>query len=351
MGSFVKDTYGYDFEILEAYKWYKLDKDRKDYRKLKCAIFWYIRHGGLLEFNNNYTLFRRILPWKEFIKTVMIKAKDLTIPFNYVLIKPDSDHEYYQMNGRDTGIRIGSSVDAAGQVVAVTGTVYSTPKRLRFLLDDLYRAQRHFKGDEYDAKVTKIKEDSVRYDVPVETEVGDKVVFFYKNQFDVYQKGRVFHTDEGILYLMRYDDLFCTYKGSDDFYPLNGYIFIEPVELKNNILEGSDFEVSNSGLISPTFTHQGFGKKKKVSLGKVTHVGCICKGYIDFPDQSDDRNPLNIGDYIVYSTNFAQKIQYELHQTLSEKQRLRLHRKDILGVIAPEPGLDIQQVLSNFKIK
>lgn len=352
--NFILDTYGYDFEKIEEGKWYKIDQTRPDREKFIAAIKQYIDDWGTLEFNNpNYTKVRRIQHPNYYFNPInfMIKVSDIKIPLNYVLIKPDSDYESYQLNGRETGILSGTSIDTAGQVVAVTGTVMQKPMRLKFLLEDLHRVNRHYTGDDREARITKVKEDSVKYDVPIEVERNDRVIFFYKNQFDVYKTARVLFTDEGTMYLIRYDDLFCTFKGKDKFYPLNGYVFIEPIELPKEILEGSDFEKLSSGIIKPTFTHQGFNKKNKIGVARITHSGCICKAYLDFPDQSDDTIKLKTGDYVLYTTAYAGNIQFDLHQSLSEKKRLRIHRKDIVGVIDGGSGLDIQQVLSNFKIK
>jgi hypothetical protein len=349
---FVRERYGYNFEkIVEEYKWYKVDPERGITIE---GIKKYIEDWGTLELSKDFKLFRRVEHPKYLtnIYNFMIKVRDVRIPQNYVLVKPDEDHEKFQVNGRDTGIYAGTSKDSVGQRVAVTGTVVAVPLRLTYLQKEIEKINKDFSGDERDSRVGIVKQESVRYKVPVEIHKNDKVIFFYKNQFDCYHNGRVFYTDEGTMFLIKYDELFCVVHGVDNFYPLNGLIFLEPMELPKNIFEDTDLEQLPSGILKPTFTHEGFKKKGKIAMGMVTHIGCLCEGYLDFLDQSDKNSEKLVpGEIVFYHPNYANNLQFDLHQTLSEKKRLRLHRKDLFAIVKQTDGLDVNQVLSNFNFK
>lgn len=252
----------------------------------------------------------------------MIKIESIKIPAQYVLVKFNEDHETYQIDGRDTGIRNGLSIDTGGQRMSVTGTVIKIPKQLVYEGPNI--KARKAQGLEFHG----IREHSMEFDVPMELKEGDEVMYFYKNQLDAYKKGMVIHTDQGPMMMMRYDTIRCIVKSEseDQVYPLNGRIFFVPVKMKSE-------EQTSSGLTLLQQKHMGLDIKRELSIGRVTEVGCLCSGYRDFHDAgADDPYPIKPGQYIFYDARMSNNLQFETHQTLKTK-RAMIHRMSIYGIV------------------
>jgi hypothetical protein len=83
-----------------------------------------------------------------------------------------------------------------------------------------------------------------------------------------------------------------------------------------------------------------FWKGKKLQIGKVLSVGCVCKGYLEFPELGDDAQELLPGWFVAFKWAFAIPLENDLHQTLfSGKKVLIMNRKDIALYITEEQSL------------
>lgn len=264
----------------------------------------------------------------------MLKISQIEIPANYVLVKADEDYETYQIEGRDTGIRNALSVGTAGQRMSIYGTILKNPDQLVYNGNELRAARSRSTGKEEDQDlIDRLRNHSVMYDVPIETKVGDRILFFYKSQLDCYKDNRVLFTDEGTVMLMKYDSLYAVVHENENLYPLNGYVFLELKELQKE-------KVTEGGLHLLEKTHQGVKAKKGVSIGRVVEAGCFVKGYLEFLDRSADSFQRYSPDQHVYFNGlYSRNLQFALHQTL-KVPRLVVHRKDIYGIIPDISGFE-----------
>lgn len=249
---------------------------------------------------------------------------------NYVLVLPDDDYETFQLNGHETGIYTSLATDQVGQRVAVSGTVISVAEELTYLGKELLKHQLSGISSEDLTLVTDIiRNDSVLYDVPIETKAGDKVMFFYKNQIDCYREGRTVMMDVNgstkFAFLMKYDGLNAVILGEDKLKPLNGYLFVEKVELKSQ-------KFTESGLELVEADFMGMKKKKGFAIGRIVEVGSECRGYLEFPSVRPDGYNYSPGDYVYYDERFTHNLQHENHQT-HKTARVILKRKDVHGIV------------------
>lgn len=255
----------------------------------------------------------------------MKKVSEIKMMPNWVLVKVKEDYETYQIGGKDTKIYNPLSVGTAGQRMNITGTVLGVPNELRYSGNDLKAWNKIISEGESTLRAEEIKRGSNGFDVPMELSAGDEVLYLYKNQIDSYQNGMVMRDVDcgGSVMIMKYDTIRAIIKGEDELYPLQGRIFIEPLELKSE----SSLEIITND------KHMGMKINRKPGFGRVVEAGAFCNGYLDFPDSpADDRYPLKKGDIVYYDGRMANHLQFDLHQTFKTK-RLMLSRKDVLGVI------------------
>lgn len=258
----------------------------------------------------------------------------LKIKQNYVLINPRDEYETYQINGRETGILNSIDDDTLGERSAVFGKIFGVPERLVFngkLIEEC--KQKMYGGlPQVQKDVDRLKQTSVLYHVPMEVAVGTNVLFSYKNQIDCYRDNRVFCTEDGLeLILVKYDTLFAAEIDKDVLMPLNGFVFVERVELKSEV--GSEYILQDR-------EQMGMKKKKAYTCGRVLEIGTPCAGYLEFPNVVDNTKRINPGTYIFFDERHARNMQHELHQT-HPTARLMVHRKDIHGFVENPSKLDI----------
>jgi hypothetical protein len=255
---------------------------------------------------------------------------ELIIEQNYVVVKPLQDYETYQIGGRETNIYNSLHNESAGERVAVIGEVISVPNRLIFNGKLIERAKMQLGNTEFLGKrINQLKESSVRFDVPIEIAVGDKVLFSYKNQIDCYREGRVIRNLDSLeSIIIKYDTLYAVEKNEDLLDPLNGLIFVEPLkELKDIVTE--------SGVYVLEEKIQETRKKINYSFGRIIEIGSPCKGYLDFPGFVDPSMELKSGDYIYFDERLAKNLQHEMHQTHATKRMMITRRAVHAKVIDP----------------
>lgn len=258
---------------------------------------------------------------------------------NLVLVLPDEDYETFQIAGRETGIFTSLAAGTAGERACVSGTVLAVPETLIYngkRILDLKR--KHLSPAAEQAEIDRLKKDSLVFDSPMELAVGDKVLFFYKNQIDCYRDGRsvpvdVFGTTKFAL-LMCYDTLNCVELAPDKLKPLNGLIFVEKVELKSNVKSASGLELVNFKMMG------GLPKKRPFGIGRVVEAGSMCYGYLDFPEIKPDDYPIKPGDYVFVDERYTHNLQHANHQT-HKTPRIIVKRKDIHGVVLDPSKLEL----------
>jgi len=200
--------------------------------------------------------------------------------------------------------------------VNVFGIVKEAPETLLFFKKEIDAIKKEF-GSSQNCPVDRLQEiqwltrQSVQYDVPVEIKKGDTVIFKYQVYFQAFKEGRVFMDGKDMLILVPYDMLILAIR-DDKFIPVNGYVLIEPIITKSEVIieEGQEED----------------------QLGVITHIGSPCKNYLGYEDQDDDF--FKEGDTIFFKKNYTVPVEYSTFQTL-DKKYYRIHRRNILATVEP----------------
>lgn len=156
---------------------------------------------------------------------------------------------------------------------------------------------------------------SVEYDVPLEIQKGDTVMFHFLCVANAIQNGRYSVIDGKKVIYVWYDQLFCSIRNGE-LIPLNGWIFVEP---NVETIQSDTIFIPNPKQVSQR-------------RGVVKYIGQRVARYKSYPNQSDFDCDVNIGDEIIFSESDAIK----LHDSLGDvplKGFYRLHRIDILGIL------------------
>lgn len=217
---------------------------------------------------------------------------------NNVLIKPDQDFTQTK-----SGLKI---VDEANQHlhVAVTGTVLEAPREL------VYLGYEMAKLDKNNAlqlqRIRDINDITMPFDTDLEIKEGDRVVFSY-----VYQMDKLDLFKDNLL--IPYSELFCRINDGE-IYPLNGNIIVE--QIKKDIVIGN----------------VKIGEKRSDTEGVVKYAGCVNRDYLTLPLQPKYRDDerITVGTKVYFPKNGLTRIEYQLHNSLSEVELWAGQRKDIL---------------------
>lgn len=275
---------------------------------------------------------------------------------NWVLIKPDENLESYQFRGRETGIYApdfkyehGKKINVKERNASVTGAVYAVCDEIQFYLNEIkklrldytthkkFKIQGTIKNVCIDRTTQRLIDNyyklSANFNTKVEIEPGDRVNFSFLAHEKCLQEGRVLETDLGIMYLIKYDQLYYTVKeNGEPIKMLNGFVVVEPdmIETKKFDVDGYDVEgvETTSGLVIAN--PPKVKKKRKSQLGTVRYFGSACKGYLQEPDAWDRPMLLTEGMKILYDPRGATLMEYENHQIFSDKPLSLVQRKDIL---------------------
>lgn len=269
----------------------------------------------------------------------MIDPTKLIIPINYVLIKPDSVLETYQVAGKETGIIApqfkydkGKSYSDLDKHVSVCGEVFSIPERLVYNGDKIRNIQlgSDWQMDRSLRKtVDHLRETTVQFDVDIDVKVGDKVYFDYLAYKSCLSSGRIIQTDQGHMLLIKYDMLILAIR-KESVIMLNGYLLvendIEPVDKEDGVVG----TLLDSGIFIPQ-TKKKAPKARKQAKATIIHSGGKVKRYLDFVNVVDG-DGIN-GDAIIYDPRHAKDLEFGLHQIFSDKKLKRIQRKDIFLVL------------------
>lgn len=157
---------------------------------------------------------------------------------------------------------------------------------------------------------------STDFDVPMELQKGDKVLFHFLAVNDAIAKGRWDIVDGKKLLFIPYDRIFVAIR-EKKLVPLNGWLFIKPkVE-----------ETTSSSIIIPDMARTSVSKTR----GTVEYIGCTVNAYRNYPEQSDYGCDVNIGDEVLFNDADAVPLHDSLQQLLIGYYRI--HRIDILSVV------------------
>jgi len=279
---------------------------------------------------------------------------------NFVLVLPDPQVETYQIAGKELGLiapdfkyEKGEKISIKERNLSVMGTVYSVPDSLRFNLTEIDSLKKNSCFAIIDGTAVPINisihrhiaqetADSVLYDVDMEVEKGDRVMFTYLAHKKAKDERMVVETDFGEMYLIKYDMLQMVLgEENKPKKMLNGYLLVEPEEIDILREDGKEFIEHSSGLvtIAPKFKLK---KTKKNQIGKILLAGTRCRGYLQHKEKTDCTQVLNLNEKIVYDPRLCQKLEFETHQIISDKILHLIQRKDIHFIC--EEGFDFKQL-------
>jgi len=198
----------------------------------------------------------------------------------------------------------------------IIGVVESVPEKLLFYKKEIDAIKKEFSGT-INAPQDRIREiqemtaRSMEFDVPIEIEKGDTVFFRYNVYAHAREEGRVFEQDKNTYILIPYDQLFIAIRG-EKIIPLNGLVLIEPImEKKSEIIITLEKEDSQ--------------------IGKIAHLGCLVKSYLQFPEETDE-DFFEVGDYVVFRKAQRVPLEFSIHRNL-DKKYYKMNRWCILGKI------------------
>lgn len=218
--------------------------------------------------------------------------------FNTVMVKFDRDNDQLRLENGDC-LFLATGWEPLKHAVT-SGIVTHVPLKLKF--------------DRADRNTT-------LFDVDMELQVGDRVIFDFKAESEV----RKVATPVDGSYPLRYDDIFVAIRGSQ-IIPVNGIVLVEACE----VTEEEDVKQAMKHLAMPDTVV----KEKSEVLGYVQHIGTPCRGFANAPSDFNELDDhLSVGDKVTFHPSYAIELQYSLHQIIGRgKTMYRMRRKDVFAV-------------------
>ncbi len=253
-----------------------------------------------------------------------MRAEQIEIPVNLVLIKPDEDYTETSSGLNVKGVKEDRSKrqqNTLARHYAITGTVITVPNKLLFRGDQHARVLAATGGvyNDFSLKdLTDVVNGSMEYDVEMELKVGDKIWFDYGCHYNANVEKKILDIEGvGKCYLIDYEAIFLRERSGIKT-PVNGWIWIKKIDA---------IQSSPSGLIVTS-------KKSKhlKDIAEVVKIGSPIKKYLstlhkDFPE------PICEGQRIVYHEKLSTPIEYVIHKTEGLEGLYKIKRKDIIALI------------------
>lgn len=304
-------------------------------------------------------------------KPKLPSIKQITVPFNYVLVKMEPRYTTFQMKGKETNIIANEFIyDKDTQVriderlVSPFGTVVKTPLNLVFngreikrltdkyepiryngLTDEFGDRQKHIVDYSMLRRITDLKKASLNYDTEMEVKVGDRVHVNYLHYLNAEKDGLFIDSEEGQLVMIKYDLLKMVVDvDNTPIKPLNGYILIEPKQYEVDTVKenGSEFLQHSSGLVLLNPEKKKTRRNRKNQLGIILLSGTPLKGYMENPNKVDRETYYEKGDKILYDPRLSTKLENDLHQVISEKDLYLIRREAI--ILDENDGFDLDKI-------
>lgn len=262
----------------------------------------------------------------------------LSIKRNYVLVKPDADHETLKVKGSDGDVELDlvPTFETEARHYGITGTVLKVPEALvyrgRQVID--YRKETETnRGLDEMRKLGLLRKGSLDHETEMELEVGDRVWFDYKAHMHGNTEQKSIDIEgHGNCLLMRYDMIFMRERDLN-MAPINGWIWIKDIEGSRDL---------GNGLVLPDtidVTPKGVGEI--VKLGKaITHHAdqeynlrmdaiCIDGKLEDLASNVMTHGDLRPGMIVHFREKAAIPLEYSMHETLGLEGLKKIRFKDI----------------------
>lgn len=222
---------------------------------------------------------------------------------NYVIIQPHANHTA----GASHGVEMPDFVNEHFNF-AVTGTVVQVCEKIHYFGRELRTIKgKHIRSVIDQRLVQDYLAMSQQFDVPVEIEAGDTVVFPYLWRVDdaMFDEERF-----GGFMVLRYDQL--TAKVVDGkLYPLNGAVLGRKVKSDQGVMQ----------------------LQREYWDGRmdVTHEGCLVSDYMDYgyPDQEGSL----VGKQVFVNPRMPISIEVPSQLRLADEELFQVHRRHIVGII------------------
>ncbi len=219
----------------------------------------------------------------------------IKVPNNWVCVEYDNSNNYFDLGGEkmllDTSYEPEKNAQTIGTVIKACDHVSFNPS----------------------------SQNSYDYDVEVEIQKGDRVIFHFLTILSAIKHGKTFAQDGKLYVFMPYDRIFVAIR-NDEIIPVNGFVLVRP--------DQEELPVPSSLNIVLTDLSKGSSK----SSGTVVYAGVKCMGYAGaFKDLGEDPDVF-VGQKVLFKKMDAIPLQYEFHSLLKEKL-YRMQRKDILAIL------------------
>lgn len=215
---------------------------------------------------------------------------------NLVLVKPDPNYDFVELQGEDGKVKIYLSYSDKEEAnhVSITGDIIAICNDLVFS-DDLLSKSKQFGQEEKAAKMRS----SMPFKTKLNLKVGDKIYFDYHNHFNAENEGRLCKV-EGIGYclLMKYDQVYGK-QINNKFVPINGWVLFKRHQ------EEAEYQ-TDSGLTVIKKTNM-YGSQ----IGEVIAADTWVESYLD--GGKEEKITFKEGDKFIFKKNFGYRIAYSVH--------------------------------------
>jgi hypothetical protein len=224
---------------------------------------------------------------------------------NNVIVKMDPENKFLET---PSGLKlyVDTSFEPDKHVVRI-GTVEQLPTRLLY----------------------KEKQTGFPWKTEMELKVGDRVVMYFLAVQNCLapEKKNYIRDGEDLWIIIKYHNIYAII-GDGFVKPINGYVFVEPVEDPAWILRQEQHKRLGLELVDTRKL-----SKTDVTYGKIAYMGIPVEEYAD-DYKSDKHYNLNIGDTVVMKRIRDIPVEYEYHAKIDGGRKLfRMKRHDILATL------------------
>lgn len=224
---------------------------------------------------------------------------------NHVVVLLDPENKFIKTKA---GIKlyVDTSFEPEKHIVR-TGTVIEAPSRLTY----------HHKQPSYPWKTNP------------ELKAGDRVVMYFMAIQNCLSPEQKKYTREGddVYIFIKYHNIYAIIE-EGNIRPINGYLFVEPVEdpeWVRRVMEAEEYNFVLPDMRTPS--------KTDVTYGKIAYMGAPNEIYAD--DYKSDRfHDEKVGDTIIMKRIRDIPVEYEYHAKIDGGRKLfRMQRHDILATV------------------
>jgi len=258
-----------------------------------------------------------------------ISLKNFRIPANYILIKPDPDFEFVEIETKDSifgpakkvQLKVGYTSETHGRHFGITGKILAVPDKLVFNKSRIMKYKDRIGSARLvsdQIKVAVLMGASQEIDVDMEVKIDDKVWFSYLCQINAVTKELLIDTEEhGMCFLAKYEELYC-YQRNGEIELINGWVWIQRIERNDETESGLKLQLSASN-------------KYENGHATIVKAGKPVNGYMD--SKSEYPWDFNGGEQVVYASKMGHPVEYSMHRDLHDKEVLSIRRKHIYAVL------------------